>query len=117
MTAKRRRGGTALHQPSPPIHVGFWELAYTSAYGFVGRTYVDSYRDADGRYVEGRYLDGADIESVEVHRASFGELRWGRRVLSLTLRLRVTGVDGFYYHGVEGYMDEETCEISYFRSW
>ena len=109
----------------PPIHSGFWELAYTSAYQTVENSYVDDYRDADGRWVDGAYLNGADIESVEVKSASFGGLRHGRRVLSLVLRLWVSTIPqplldadgGFIYHGAEGYMDEETCEITYFRSW
>ena len=118
------RGHHCINQ-DPPIHEGFWELAYTSAYQAVGRTYEDRNVDADGNIVEGGYLDPANIESVEVRSASFGELRWGRRVLSLTLMLWVTGWQkwpggadgGFFYHGAEGYMDEETCEITYFKSW
>ena len=109
----------------PPIHAGFWQLAYTSAYRAVGRLYVDDNWDAEGNIVEGRYLDPANIESVEVRDATFGKLHGGRRVLSLSLRLWVTdfqkipgGVDGgYFYHSAEGYMDEETCEITYFRSW
>ena len=102
----------------PPIHKGFWELAYTSAYQAVGRHYEARYMDLDGNIWEGGYLDPTKIESVEVHSASFGGLRGGRRVLSLQLRLWIGTHGGFFYrHGAEGYMDEETCEIIYFRSW
>ena len=65
------------------------------------------------------------MEPVDVLPASFGDLRQGRRVLSLTLRLWVSTIPqpfldadrGFIYYVAEGYMDEITCEITYFRSW
>ena len=88
---EREAAGHHCIDQDPPIHGGFWELAYTSAYEAVGRTYADRNVDADGNIVEGGYLDPANIESVEVMTADFGQLRWGRRVLSFSLRLRVTG--------------------------
>ena len=102
----------------PPIHKEFWSLAYRSAYQVVNRTFVPSYGDDEGRYLGDYYLDGKDIKSVEVTQASFGDLREGwRRVLSLELRLRVEGLDGFVHFGIEGTMDEETCEITWWRTW
>ena len=109
----------------PPIHQGFWELTYASANHAVGRVYGLPYVDANGNRVEGGYLDPANIESIKIGNASFGELRWGRRVLSLFLLIWVSGWQkfpdggdgGFVYHSAEGYMDDETCEITYFRSW
>ena len=111
------KGHHCINQ-DPPIHDGFWELAYTSAYHAIGRTYEGRYMDAEGNIWEGGYLDPTKIESVQVQSASFGGLRGGRRVLSLTLRLWVGTHGGFFFHhGAEGYMDEETCEITHFRSW
>ncbi len=103
---------------APPVPDGFWELAYTSVLREVGRFYQDRYEDADGNIVEGGYLDPANIVSVEVMSAAFGELRMGRRLLFLSLRLKLRPAGaGFFYYGAEGYMDENTCEITYFNPW
>lgn len=109
----------------PPIHDGFWRLAYASAKQAVGRVFAIPYVDENGNRIEGGYLNPENIEFIEIKNASFGELRWGRRTLSIFLQLWVSGWQkfpdggdgGFVYHGAEGYMDEETCEITYFRSW
>ncbi len=129
------------------FHYGFLEITSASAYDAVGRIYYDWTRDENGNIVEGGYLDPADIESVEVDGATFGELRWGRRLLTLQLVLWVTNPWNQYgpdqsspvlpgiqiggrirpdevsvgativRHYGEGYMDDETCEITYFRSY
>ena len=144
--AEEARGHHCINQESL-IHDGFWELTYTSAYQAVGRIYYDRTWDEDGNIVEGGYLNPANIESIESG-FSFGQLRWGRRVLSLSLLLWVTNpwhqyqpyqsssnIRGDYEgggvrrpddvsigativrHYAEGYMDEETCEITYYRSY
>ena len=68
------------------------------------------------RHVHDKVNDDS-VEWIEVftHRISSVPRRDGTRVITMTLRLKLKGQDGFYYHLAEGFIDDETCQFDLWR--